>query len=59
MHTGFLWEYLRERDYFEGPDIYGIIILRWIFRKWDGGHGLLISLRRWTLVIAVMNFRVP
>ena len=22
------------------PDIYGRIILRWIIRKWDGGHGL-------------------
>jgi len=33
-------ENLRERDHFEDPDVDGRIILRWIFRKWDGGHGL-------------------
>jgi len=24
----------------EEPGVDGKIILRWIFRKWDGGHGL-------------------
>ena len=28
---------LRERDYVEGPDVDGRIILRWILRKWDVG----------------------
>jgi len=27
---------LRERDHFEDPVVDGRIILRWIFRKWDG-----------------------
>jgi len=26
---------LRERDHLEEPGVYGSIILRWIFRKWD------------------------
>ena len=37
----FWWENLRERVHLEDPGIGGRIILRWIFRKWDGeGHGL-------------------
>jgi hypothetical protein len=31
---------LRERDHLEDPDIDRKIILRWIFRKRDGGHRL-------------------
>jgi hypothetical protein len=27
---------LRERDHLEDPDVDGRIILRWIFRKWEG-----------------------
>jgi hypothetical protein len=26
-----------ERDHWEGPDVDGITILKWIFRKWDLG----------------------
>jgi hypothetical protein len=33
-------ENLRERDNLEETGIDGRIILRWIFRKWDLGHGL-------------------
>jgi hypothetical protein len=35
VYAGFWWENLRERDHLEDPGVYGRIILRWIFRKWD------------------------
>ena len=37
--TGFLWGNLRERDHWGNPDADGRIILRWIFRKWEGVVG--------------------
>ena len=39
MHTGSWWGDVREGDHLEDPGIDGRIILRWIFRKWDGGGG--------------------
>jgi len=38
--TGFLWGNLRERDLLEVHGLDGRIMLRWMFRKWDVGHGL-------------------
>jgi hypothetical protein len=35
VHTGFWWGKLRQ-DHMEHPSIDGRIILRWIFKKWDG-----------------------
>jgi hypothetical protein len=31
------WQNLRGRDHLEDPSVDGRIILRCIFRKWDGG----------------------
>jgi hypothetical protein len=31
---------LRERDHLEDVDLNGKVILRWIFKQSDGGHGL-------------------
>jgi len=40
MHTGFCWGNLRERDDMEDKGIDGRTILKWIFSKWVGEHGL-------------------
>ena len=31
------WGSLREKDHLEDPGADGRIILRWVFRRWDGG----------------------
>jgi len=36
VYEGFWWGCLRERDYFKDPGVDGRIILKRIFKKWDG-----------------------
>ena len=36
MCTGFWWGNLKERDQWGDPDVDWRIILKWIFRKWEG-----------------------
>ena len=37
MRTGFWWGNLQERGHFEDPNTDERIILKWIFKKFDGG----------------------
>ena len=62
--TGFWWGNLRGRDHWGDPDVDGRIILRWIFRKWEGVSGDWMELAqdrdKWrAFVSTVMNLRVP
>jgi hypothetical protein len=36
VYTGFWWEDPREGDHLGDPGVVGRIILKWIFKKWDG-----------------------
>jgi hypothetical protein len=40
VHTGFWWRDPREGDHLEDPGVDGMIILKWVFKKWNGGHGV-------------------
>jgi len=54
---------MRERDHLEDTGVDRRIILRWIFRKWNGGMDwidLVQDRNSWrAFVNAVMNFQVP
>jgi hypothetical protein len=63
FHTGFWCGDLREGDHLGDPGVDGRIILKWIFKNWEGGMDwihLAQDRNRWhALVNAVMNLGVP
>jgi len=40
VYTEFWWGKVRERDHLEDLGVGGRVILIWIFREWDVGHGV-------------------
>jgi hypothetical protein len=63
VHTGFWQGDPRKGDHLGDPGVDGKKVLKWIFKKWDGGMNwikLAQDRDRWrALVNAVMNRRVP
>jgi hypothetical protein len=63
VYTGFWWGNTSEMEHLEDQGVDVRIILRWTFRKWDGGVDWIdLAQKRdrwWVLGIAVMYLRVP
>jgi hypothetical protein len=38
VYSGFWWGNLRERDHLGELGVDGRVILKWIFRRWDGAE---------------------
>jgi len=62
MYARFWWGNLREGKHLEDPGVDGRIIIKWVFKKWDGGMDWIALAqdrdRRRELVNVAMNLRV-
>jgi hypothetical protein len=61
VHTEHWWGNLKERAYLEDLCVDGSILLKWIFKKWDGETWITVAKDsgRWRAVVnAGMNFWV-
>jgi hypothetical protein len=62
-HTRLWWGHLREGDHLGEPGVDERIILKWIFKTWDGPMDwieLVHDRDKWrALVNALVNLRVP
>ena len=63
MHTEFWWGNLKERDHLEDVSVDGMMILKWIFKKWVGTFdwiNLSYDKDKWLAVVnTVMNLWIP
>jgi hypothetical protein len=63
VHAGFWWGDPREGDHLGDPGVDWRIILKWIFKTWNGVNDWIELAKdrdRWrALVNAVLNLRVP
>jgi hypothetical protein len=60
MHTGLWWGNLNDRGCLDDLDVNGMVILKWIFEKWDGGTEWVVLAQvgnRWRNILnVVMQF---
>ena len=63
MRAGFWWGDLRDCNHLEDPDVREKIMLKLLFKMWDGGMDwtdLFQDSNRWlAFLIEVMNLRFP
>jgi hypothetical protein len=60
VHTEFWWGNLRERDILEDLGLNGMIVLKWIFKKWDEGMdwiGLPQEREKWRAILNAVSIK--